>query len=151
MLEADGVPLVGRTVAVQEYGKPSAELYEELRQRGATVLTVPVYRWELPEDLEPLRNAIRSTVSGEFDAILFTSAQQAHHVLQVADSLGLRAAWLRAATGCLIGSIGPTATETLVELGLDPDVEPEHPKMGPLVATVFARAEEVLSRKRPAG
>jgi len=148
VLEADAVPLAGKTVAVQEYGKPSVELYETLRERGATVITIPVYRWELPADLEPLKDAIRKCVAGEFDVLLFTSAQQAHHVLQVAEELGLRDQWLAAANRCVLGSIGPTATETLVELGLKPDIEPEHPKMGPLVSEVMAKAESQLANKR---
>jgi uroporphyrinogen-III synthase len=147
ILESDAVPLSGKTVAVQEYGKPSVELYEELRGRGATVVTIPVYRWELPDDVEPLKESIRRCVAGEFDVLLFTSAQQAHHVLQVADDLGRREQWLAAANRCVIGSIGPTATETLLELGLKPDIEPEHPKMGPLVSEVMSKAESLLARK----
>ncbi|QDT56669.1 bifunctional uroporphyrinogen-III synthetase/response regulator domain protein [Caulifigura coniformis] len=148
ILDANAVPLSGTTVAVQEYGKPSIELYDELRRRGATVVTVPVYRWELPADLEPLKDAIRRCVAGEFDALLFTSAQQAHHVLQVADQIGLREQWLAAANRCVIGSIGPTATETLVELNLKPDLEPDHPKMGPLVSETMSKAPSLLSAKQ---
>jgi uroporphyrinogen-III synthase len=87
-------------------------------------------------------------VAGEFDVLLFTSAQQAHHVLQVAEELGLRDQWLAAANRCVIGSIGPTATETLVELGLKPNIEPEHPKMGPLISEVMAKASQLLPTKR---
>jgi uroporphyrinogen-III synthase len=148
ILEGDAVQLGGRTVAVQEYGKPSTELYEELRRRGATVITIPVYRWELPADLEPLKSAIRRCVAGEFEVLLFTSAQQAHHVLQVAEELGLRDQWLAAANRCVIGSIGPTATETLVELGLKPHIEPQHPKMGPLVSEVMGKAETILEFRK---
>jgi uroporphyrinogen-III synthase len=150
VLESDGVTLSGKTVAVQEYGKPSVELYDGLRERGATVVTIPVYRWELPADLEPLKNAIRGTIAGGFDVILFTSAQQAHHVLQVAEDLGLKDAWIAAAHQCVIGSIGPTATETLVELNLQPDIEPDHPKMGPLVSEVMAKAAALLQSRRDA-
>src|SRR5262245_4305197 len=50
MLDDEHVPLASRTVAVQEYGKPSTELCAALEDRGAHVMTVPVYRWMLPED-----------------------------------------------------------------------------------------------------
>ena len=40
-----------RRVAVQEYGRPSQELIDGLRARGAEVTSVPVYQWDLPEDL----------------------------------------------------------------------------------------------------
>src|SRR4051794_37595244 len=41
-----------RRIAIQEYGKPSTELHEGLREQGAEVTAVSVYQWELPEDLE---------------------------------------------------------------------------------------------------
>jgi uroporphyrinogen decarboxylase len=132
--------LRGVRVAVQEYGKPAAELVEGLRQRGAEVTSVPVYRWALPEDVGPLRRAVAALAGGEVGAALFTSAQQLVHVLQVADDLGLGAE-TRAAlrTGVVVGSIGPTTTEALLAHGLTADVEPDHPKMGHLVAAVAAR------------
>ena len=47
-----------RRIAVQEYGKPNPELLEALRARGAEVTSVPVYQWDLPLDVEPLREAL---------------------------------------------------------------------------------------------
>src|SRR5579863_10265289 len=52
------VPLPRQRIAVQEHGEPSPELYAALRERGAEVFPVRVYRWELPEDVAPLKNAI---------------------------------------------------------------------------------------------
>ena len=144
-LEA-GVPLKGQRIAIQEYGKPAPELYEALSNHGATVTRVPIYRWELPEDLFPLRHAIQQTIAGEFDVIMFTSAQQFHHVLQVAEETGQAQSWLDAAKRCLVASIGPTATETLEEGGLPVDLQPSHPKMGPLVREAIA---EAVLRRNP--
>jgi uroporphyrinogen-III synthase len=127
-------PVAGRRVAVQEYGQPNPELEAGLRDRGADVRTVPVYRWELPEDLEPLRAAIRTTVADGFDALLFTSAQQIRHVLQVAREMELEDAFRAAvARNTTIASIGPTCSEALAECGLSVDVEASPPKMGHLV------------------
>lgn len=125
--------LAGQTVAVQEYGIANEEFYEALRSQGATVLPVPVYRWALPDDLAPLEHAIRRTIAGDFDALLFTSAQQVRHVLQVADRLGMQAKWRQAVSECLLASIGPTCSETLQAEGLDVGFEASPPKMGPLV------------------
>ena len=132
------VPLAGKTVAVQEYGKPNEEFYQALRAGGAEVLTVPVYRWDLPADITPLQTAVKKLIGSEFDLLLITSAQQVHHLLLVADQMGLRDQCVAAANRCKIGSIGPTATETLRELGLRVDIEPSHPKMGPLVKEALA-------------
>lgn len=148
MLDDERVPLADRTVAVQEYGKPSIELCDALQQRGAEVLPVPVYRWTLPEDTQPLEDAVRRTIAGEFDALMWTSAFQLTSVLQVAEALGLRDSWLAAANRCVIASIGPTASEALREEGLAPDLEPSHPKMGHLVKETCEQAGELLAAKR---
>ena len=109
----NAIPLEGKRIAIQEYGKPSGELYRELEQRGAAVQAVPVYRWDLPQDTQPLRTAIQRTIAGDFDVILFTSAQQFHNALAIAEESGSGTRWLQAANRCVIASIGPTATETL--------------------------------------
>lgn len=142
------VPVAGKAVAVQEYGEPNPELYEALVQRKADVIRVPVYRWALPEDTGPLLAAVQTTIAGGFDLLMFTSAQQLRNVLAVAETAGMRDAWLRAANKCVIASIGPTASETLREAGLPPDIEPEHPKMGHLVQAAAAKARELLAKKR---
>lgn len=126
-------PVAGKAVAIQEYGQTNTEFSSELKKRGAQVMLVPIYRWGLPEEIEPLKAAIEQTIAGNFNALLFTSAQQVRNVLQVADSLGLRQPWLEAAQKCTIGSIGPTNSEALREAGLHIDVEASPPKMGQLV------------------
>lgn len=141
------IPVVNKTIAVQEYGQPSHELYEGLTARQAQLVKVPVYRWALPEDTAPLKAAIRATIAGEFDVIVFTSANQLTNVLAVADSANSRDAWLAAAKKCVIASIGPTASEFLDHAGLHPDIEPEHPKMGHLALAVAQSARDVLQRK----
>ena len=142
------LPVAGKRVAVQEYGQPNPELYAALEQRGAEAIRVPVYRWALPEDAGPLREAVQTTIAGGFDVLMFTSAQQLRNVLTVAGEAGKRDAWLAAAKKCVIASIGPTASETIREEGLPVDIEPEHPKMGHLVQAVAREALAVLGRKR---
>lgn len=140
-------PVAGKRVAVQEYGKPSDNLHRELAERGASVLSVPVYRWALPEDVEPLKRAIRATIAGEHDVLMFTSANQVNNILAVADAMSLHDAWLASANRCVIASIGPTASETLQDVGLAPDVEASPPKMGQLVRQTIETAPSVLARK----
>ena len=143
------IPLAGRRVAVQEYGQPSIEFYQAIESKGATVLPVPVYRWALPLDIEPLRAAVRQTIAGEFDVLMFTSAQQLHNVLQVAEQDGFSDGWLEAANRlCVVASIGPTATETLTSVGLRVDLEPTHPTMGALVKESISQAALLLDGRR---
>lgn len=137
----------GKRLAVQEFGKPSPELVAALVERGAEVVSVPVYRWELPEDTTPLRLACREIAEGRIDAALFTSAQQVIHLLQVADEEGLGTSVREALRDRVaVGSVGPTTTEVLSEHGLTPRIQPEHPKMGHLVAALA----EFYQNRRPA-
>jgi uroporphyrinogen-III synthase len=131
--------VAGLRVAVQEYGGPNPELVEGLEQRGASVTRVHVYRWALPEDLEPLRAAIDEIALGRVAVALFTSSQQVEHLLAVAAALG-REIELRAglAKHTVVGSIGPTTSETLRGHGLPVDIEPAHPKLGHLIAAIAA-------------
>ena len=147
LLDTEQVDLSGRTAAVQEYGKPSPGLCEAIEQRGASVVSVPVYKWTLPEDTTPLKDAVRRTQAGEFDVLMFTSAYQLTSVLQIAEQLGDRDAWTSAANRCVIASIGPTASEALRDEGLIPDLQPSHPKMGHLVKETCAAAAELLAQK----
>jgi uroporphyrinogen-III synthase len=120
-------------IAVQEYGRPATELADALRDRGAEVTQVPVYQYELPEDLAPLREAVSRLGRSEFDVTLFTTSQQVVHLFDVARGMGLESGIRQGLQRSLIASIGPTTSETLREYGLEPDLEPTHPKLGILV------------------
>ena len=141
-------PVQGKRVAVQEYGETNEELLSALAARGAEVLRVPVYRWALPEDTAPLREAIAAICAQEADVVLFTSATQVEHALRVAKQMGRDAALRDAAQRCVIASIGPICSEAIRRHGLSVDVEPAHPHMGSLLAEAARASRDLLSRKR---
>jgi uroporphyrinogen-III synthase len=142
------VPLRGHTVAVQEYGASNPELLDALRERGASVLRVPVYDWQLPEDLGPLRSAVQAIVNGEIDVILFTTSVQVRHLMQIAKELQLENTVIDQCRRMIVGSIGPVTSEELQRFQIAVDLEPSHPRMGFLVSEIAARSAELLGRKR---
>src|SRR5215470_15754191 len=71
-----GSGLNGKRIAIQEYGIPNPELISGLEGRGATVAAIPIYRWSLPENIEPLQKAIGAISRGEVDLALFTNGAQ---------------------------------------------------------------------------
>ena len=141
---------VERRIAVQEYGKSNPELLDGLRARGADVTPVRVYQWELPEDTDPLQEAVRRIADGQADVVVFTTSIQVSHLFRIASEAGreqtLRAALRRMA----IASIGPTTSEALEDYSLIPDITPSHPKMGFLVKETAEQASAILARKRSA-
>jgi uroporphyrinogen-III synthase len=142
------VPLKGRSVAVQEYGVSNPDLLAGLAERGAKVTSIPVYEWGLPDDVGPLRAAVAAIANGEIDVILFTTAMQVNHLLQIAVEMKLEDSLRQALPRMLVASIGPTTSERLREYGIVPDMEPTHPKMGYLVSEAARRSAEILREKR---
>lgn len=122
-----------RRVGVQEYGKSNSELLAGLRARGCDVTAVRVYEWGLPEDTAPLREAVHRLVDGKIDVALFTTSIQVDHLFRVAAEEKLEDAVRSALQKAVIASIGPTTSEELREYGIQPHMEPSHPKMGLLV------------------
>jgi uroporphyrinogen-III synthase len=141
--------VAGKRIAIQEYGVSNPGLVAALKRRGAaTVTAIPIYRWALPEDINPLRQAIRAIIKGDADVALFTNGAQVDHLFSVAAQDGLDAALRAALPRVAIGSIGPVCTQALMQFGAEPDVEPGHPKMGSLIAEVARSADRILAAKR---
>ena len=142
--------LRNRSVAVQEYGISNPELLSGLEQRGASVMSVPVYEWTLPEDTGPLRAAVTALVANEIDVAMFTSSVQVNHLLQVAAGVGMQERVLRALGSVVVASIGPVTSEALEQHGIDVDLVPSHPKMGFFVKETAERSKSLLRDKRDA-
>ena len=143
-----GSAIRGKQIVVQEYGIPNPELVSGLEKRGATVKTISIYRWALPEDLGPLRDAIQGILRGDVDVALFTNSAQVEHLFKVAAEDNTDEKLRLACNNIAIASVGPVCTEALEHFGLRPDIEPAHPKMGSLIAEVAASAARVLAAKQ---
>jgi uroporphyrinogen-III synthase len=140
--------LPAKTVAVQEYGAPAAQLREELERMGARVMPVAVYRWALPEDCGPIRATLDRIAAGECDVILFTSGAQVANLMVVANQAGISEAVRRAMSRAVVCSIGPVCTATLKEHSIEVDVEPDHSRLGHLVKVAATHSGAILRRKR---
>lgn len=151
--ELDGANLVrGHAVYVQEYGRSNQELLAELERRSPNELRqIKTYEWTLPSDLAPLEGGIARIAQGDAEVALFTSGIQVTHLLQVAERLGVVEPLRAGLSRLLIASIGPLTSETLRGAGLEPDVEPEHPKLGHLLLALAAEAAGKLAQKRAPG
>jgi uroporphyrinogen-III synthase len=145
---ADSMPLKGSRVAIQEYGTTNPELLAGLKKRGAIVTRVPVYEWTLPADTGPLREGVQAIVNGRIDLVFFTTSVQVQHLLRIAAEMQAEEPLRRAFGRVVVGSIGPMTSEALRQNGLPVDFEPEHPKMGFLVAEAARRGRELVEQKR---
>jgi uroporphyrinogen-III synthase len=126
--------LAGRRVALQEHGAPLPGFVDRLRERGAEVISIPVYRWLPALDSGPVRRLIDAVVRREVDAVTFTSAPAAATFLASAADCGDRIAAAFAAD-VLAACIGPVCAKPLQEAGIEP-VWPERGRLGKLVQLV---------------
>ena len=124
---------LGKRIALQEYGRANEEFVAALRAKGADVTPVHIYAYQMPDDLAPLKEAVRRLTNAEADVAMFTTAQQVTHLFHVARELGQEERVAAALAKTFLTSIGPTTTEMLAEYGLKPHLEPSHPKLGILV------------------
>lgn len=140
-----------RRVAVQEYGRPNLEMTAALEALGAQVSCFAIYRWDMPANREPLREAARRLARRQVDVVLFTSSIQLDHLTMIAEELGIaNEVHSSLARHAALASVGPIMTASLEAAGLPADIVPIHPKMAGLVKAASENAAEVLSRKRGA-
>jgi uroporphyrinogen-III synthase len=140
-------PVKGFRVAVQEYGICNPDLLEALKQRGAEVFPVPIYRWALPEEVGLLRHVIGEVMEGKIDVMLVTNAAQIDHVMQLVEQEGKTKLFKDACKKLVVASIGPTASERLRHYDLPIDFEPSHSKMGVLVKEVSKQVHALRQAK----
>jgi uroporphyrinogen-III synthase len=141
--------LEGRRIAVQLHGDPLRDVVSGLQEAGAEVLTVPVYRWVLPEDVAPVRRLVETAVAGGVDAITFTSAPAAKAFLQLAGDA--RPCVLdRFHDRTLVACVGPVTAAPLTELGV-PVLMPERYRLGALIRTVTDELPRRAVRLQVAG
>lgn len=138
--------LAGRRVAVQEYGMESPELTETLTEAGAEVVSVPVYRWRLPDDDTAARRLVEGACSRRLDAVTFTSAPAVHNLFVIARRMGLDDDLRRAFNGGVIaGCVGPVCGGAARKEGVE---EPLQPDVGRLGLLVRALSNHVEQRRR---
>jgi uroporphyrinogen-III synthase len=138
----------GLRIAVQEYGAVNTALLEGLAQRGAQVTRVPVYQWALSDNLDEIRATVGAVLRGEFEVLLFLTGVQAMHFCQVARDMGQLEPLLESLKRIVVVCIGPSTAEALTLLGITPDFQPSHPKMGITVRESADAAPRLIVRKR---
>lgn len=128
----------GDTICVQVQGagsgwNPMQSLLDGLRGAGAEVIEVPVYRWELPEDLDALDELVRTIARAGVDGVTFTAAPAVIAMLERAEAIGVYDDLLESLSGPVAAlCVGPVTAAPLVELGV-PFTAPDRMRLGSLM------------------
>lgn len=136
----------GRRIGVQLHGEPLPGFIEALKEAGADIVGVPVYRWMPPEDIAPVDRMLDAIAARSLDCVSFTSAPAAASLLDRAERRGILAEVLDALRhDVLPACVGPV-TALPLEAHDVPTYQPERFRLGPLVQLVCA---ELPGRVRP--
>lgn len=125
--------IAGKRVVVQRDGGGESPdgLAARLRALGAEVVDVPVYRWQLPDDIGPARRLIAAIVAGRVDAVTFTSAVAVDNLFELTPREDeLRGAFAGPARAV---AVGPVTAQALRSHGVGRVVEPERARLGAMV------------------
>jgi uroporphyrinogen-III synthase len=135
--------VAGRRIAVQLHGEPQPEFTAALREAGADVIEVPVYRWAPPVDPAPLRRLVDLIASRLVDAVTFTSAPAVGSLVRAAGHDG-EAVINAFRTDVVAACVGPATAAPLRRYGI-PAIEPARPRLSALVR---ALVDELPQRTR---
>lgn len=120
----------GARVALQLFDPADHPSTVSARGLGLEVVEVPVYRWLLPDDVEPARALVRAAVGGELDAVTFTSQPAVRHLFAIAAGTGqdrqLAAAFNE---GLHCTCVGPVCAAAARELGVSHPLWPSPPRL----------------------
>jgi uroporphyrinogen-III synthase len=133
-----GAGVAGRRVAVQEHGQPTEWVAGALRDAGADVTAVAIYRWRLPDDPAPAQAVVRAAITGRLDAVTFTSAPAVANLMTIADLEGSGSELLHAFNhgGVVAGCVGIVCAETARAEGITDPQFPDVGRLGLLVRVV---------------
>ncbi|WP_326596903.1 uroporphyrinogen-III synthase [Streptomyces sp. NBC_01803] len=122
-----------RRIALQLHGEPLPGFIEALREAGAEVVEVPVYRWMPPEDIAPVDRLIDAVLGRGVDALTFTSAPAAASLLKRADERGVCDQVVTALQKFVLPAcVGPVTALPLQARDV-PTCQPDRFRLGPLV------------------
>lgn len=153
-LLAEGVD--GVRVGVQLHGattewEPLPDFCEVLREAGAEVLPIPVYRWLPPHDTTELDQMISQIINFDIDAVSFTSAPAVASMLGRAQDTGRLDALLESLrTDVAAMCVGPVTAGPLVALKV-PTSRPGRFRLGALARHIAEEMPRRVPTMRVAG
>jgi uroporphyrinogen-III synthase len=126
--------VAGERIAVQLHGDDQLDFVDALRDAGADVVAVSVYRWAPPADPGPLRRLVDLITTRGVDAVTFTSAPAVEALLRTAGPQA-DAVLATMRTDVLAACVGPVTAKPLRDRDV-PVVEPARARLGALARTL---------------
>lgn len=124
------------SVAIQMDGNSDRSLVEAASE-AADIVSLDVYCYLLPDDLDPAIALIDAVIAGRMHAVTFTASPAIRHLREIAAAVDLGSA-LDAAFNkhCIAAVVGPVCAATAREAGWTNIIEPERARLMPMLETL---------------
>jgi uroporphyrinogen-III synthase len=133
VLAALGSGLRGRRALVQLAGPEPQPLTSAMRAAGADVVSVCIYRYPPDAVVGAADDLVEAIVSGELDAVTFTSAPAVEGLVAAAVQIGEWPAVRRRLNAMIVAAVGPVTADALARNAVAVQVQPAEPRMGPMM------------------
>ncbi|WP_026693948.1 uroporphyrinogen-III synthase [Peribacillus kribbensis] len=140
----EGNDLAGKKVWVQLHGETAPALTDYLVNQGAEVSYLLPYR-HIPPQQEILEKTYREILSGELDAICFTTAVQVRSLFQYARKQGEFGLFIfRLSEETVCAAVGRVTAEALKDEGVGRIIVPGNERMGAMIVELAQYFERTL-------
>jgi uroporphyrinogen-III synthase len=127
-----------RIALIHDGGNATADA-DRLEAAGATVVTVPVYRWTIPEDERPAWRLVEAVCERRVDAVTFTAAPALRNLFTIAAQHGVDDVLRKAFNGAVVAACqGPVCADAATDAGIRHPLVPDRARLGALVQRVTA-------------
>ena len=110
------IDVAGKKIGIPRTKAARDVLPEGLKDMGADVFLAEAYKSGLPKDKTRVNHLIKSIVSGEVDAVTFTSTLTVKNLFQLADETGKKEDIVKSMKeGVMVAAIGPVTAQPLEE------------------------------------
>lgn len=126
----------GDVVAACLHSQPE-DVYDPVREAGATVLTVSPYLSGLPDDRAPAVELIQQLTEGRLHVLVFTSPGAVSGLVQIARNHQLMDRVIEeSATRCAVAAVGLVTANEVEAAGMRVSIMPTRPRTGALVREI---------------
>lgn len=133
VLAALGSDLRGRRALVQLAGPEPTALSDGMRQAGAVVEAICIYRYPADSVAGSADEMVEAIVAGQLDAITFTSAPAVEGLVAAAAERGQWPAVRRRLNSMVVAAVGPVTAAALQGSAVAVHVQPADPRTGPMM------------------
>ena len=114
----------GRVIAITRAEEQAGETADLIEEMGGKPYVIPLLRFDVPEDLAPVREFVEALKSGSVDYAIFMSVNAVRFLLKEAEVLGLSADLCEGLKRTTTVAVGPRTAEELMKRGLRVDLIP---------------------------